>query len=149
MRKCSLTQLGRAPFIISMTSVWVSSALLFVFWLQHSICLSCNLGLCQWLQLSAKVHWVIASWLASVAAFQAGWPRGKCCWSSLSDDCSDHLWALKRTSRQQKLTQPLSSFALPNSKSRIHRSFLPASAFLSRPQLKAEGWEVGVRTLGK
>lgn len=87
--------------------MWVRTVSLFVCWLQYSICLSCTPGPHQCLQLRLKVHWVIAFWLASVDASQARWPLGKYCWSSLSDDCSEHLLALKFTNRKQKLTQPL------------------------------------------
>lgn len=97
--------------------MWAQTALLFVCQLQHSTCLSHTLGSCQCLQLRLKFHWVIAFWLASVDACRAGWPRGRCCRSSLSDDCSEHLLALKFTNRKQKLTRPLlkllSGFALP------------------------------------
>ena len=127
---------------------WARTALLFVCQLRHSACLSRTLGSCQCLQLRLKFHWVIAFWLASVDACRAGWPRGRCCRSSLSDDCSEHLLALKFTNRKQKLTRPFlkllsgfalpGCFALPGSKSRNHLSFMPAFVFLGHPSSSLE-----------
>lgn len=111
MRKLSLTWLVRAPLIPSITPMRVRPALLFVCLPQNSICFSRTLGPCQCLQLRLKFYWVIAFWLASVDASHAGWPQGKCCRSSLSDDCSEHLLASKFTNRKQKLTPPF--FTVP------------------------------------
>lgn len=124
-----------------------------MYWLQHSLHLFCTLGPCQCLQLRLKVLWVIAFWLASVDASRAEQPHGKCCWSSLSDDCSEHLLVLKLTNGKQKLTQSLrtvpaqffSAWFWVQNPSLFYASFcLPLP-----PQLKAEEWEVRVRRLGR
>lgn len=79
-------------------------------------------------------------------ASQAGQPHGKCCWSSLSDDCSKHLLALKFTNRKQQLTWPLLEVPVQFFSAWFYvqnpsLSFMSASAFLSN-RLSAQGWRM-------